>query len=51
MAEQAAAQGLRFIDDLTRFSQQMSENRGLLLRWVLPFDGELYRCAAMQTLT
>jgi len=37
-AEQAAAQGLRFIDDLTRFSQQMGENRGLLLRWVLPFD-------------
>lgn len=37
-AEQAAAQGLHFIKDLTRFSQQMGENRGLLLRWVLPFD-------------
>ena len=38
-AEEAAAQGLKFIDDLSRYSVEMDENRGMLLRWVLPFDG------------
>jgi hypothetical protein len=34
----AAAQGLAFIEQLTGYSQSMNENRGMLLRWVLPFD-------------
>lgn len=34
----AAAQGLAFIENLTHYSESMGENRGMLLRWVLPFD-------------
>lgn len=37
-AAQAAAQGIAFIEKITHFSQTMGENRGMLLRWVLPFD-------------
>ena len=27
-----------FIEQITRYAVEMNENRGLLLRWVLPFD-------------
>ena len=37
-AFQAAKDGLSFVEDITRYSEEMQENRGLLLRWVLPFD-------------
>jgi hypothetical protein len=37
-ATQAAGKGLAFIESITRYALDMTENRGMLLRWVLPFD-------------